>query len=549
MMSSTDENLTPSNTPTPPNNIISNGFLLFIFVCIALFLGLLIAIASAILFCMCFCKCSSKSKIKAVDKGKELALDQTKDEESLYEVIQSTTTTESIHPQELLAYALPETFYPLPLPVHVSHRNSFRFREGYYEEPRPIMGNYIEPIDTLNRTSSGTINPYNENLDDLMYDHMPSNPLPPPRYPTLTGDVDPPDIDSEPDTCDEIYTEPLEPSMLSTNHSATAVPKPQEALPYAPIYDVTKSKLTRQLFHIPSECVRIIQELGNGHFGKVYLAATINVSLKDLQLSDDSDRSRSILVAVKQLSPLANSDLKESFHKEIKFMSQLKHANVVRLLAVNMSDDVPFITIEYMENGDLNEFLQKQALCPNTTLSLGEKEITPVVLLYITVQVASGMRYLASKKFIHRDLATRNCLVGRDFVTKVADFGMSRNFHELSYYRVAGQLILPIRWMATETYYGRFSMKSDAWAFGVLVWEIFTLCRSLPYSDMSDDEVIADAISGEKRRILSKPSDCPDEVYNVLCRCFVHSPSERADFEEIYSHLFVAYTSLSQKMT
>ena len=464
------------------------------------------------------------------------------DQESLYEVIPSVSETIDIQPQELLAYPLPKTFCPLPLPIHISQRNSMRFhhssKEGPYEEPLPTMiHDYIEPVENLNAEQS---------INEPVYDQL-SHPLPPPRYPSLPrDDIDSIDTDDgSTATNDHIYMEPLEPSMLTQTLSN----KPQEALPYAPIYDVNRNKLTRQLFHIPTECVRIIQELGNGHFGKVYLAATINVSLKDLQLSDDSNRSQSILVAVKQLSSNANSDLKESFYKEIKFMSHLKHANVVRLLAVNMSNDVPFITIEYMENGDLNEFLCKQQLCPDTTLTLNENEITPVVLLYITVQVASGMRYLASKKFIHRDLATRNCLVGREFVTKIADFGMSRNFHESSYYRIAGQLILPIRWMATETYYGQFSVKSDVWAFGVLVWEVFTLCRSLPYSDMSDDEVIADAILGENRQLLSKPDDCPNDVYEVLSRCFLHSPFNRADFEEIYSHLFVAYTSLSQQIT
>lgn len=59
-------------------------------------------------------------------------------------------------------------------------------------------------------------------------------------------------------------------------------------------------------------------------------------------------------------------------------------------------------------------------------------------MLHIASQIASGMVYLASQHFVHRDLATRNCLVGANLLVKIGDFGMSRDVYSTDYYRVRG---------------------------------------------------------------------------------------------------------------
>ena len=352
------------------------------------------------------------------------------------------------------------------------------------------------------------------------------------------------ELSGEPDY-DQIYSEPLDPTMIHSNAVESLV-TPEEGVPFSAIYDDPANPFSDADVPAPLKVTKNniieIRKLGTGQFGQVILAKTKGVSLRDMGLSEvDGDSSISILVAIKKLKLDAESGLMKAFDKEVKFMSRLKHDNVVRLLAVCTGME-SFIMMEYMENGDLNQFLQKQVLMPDSISGLQENQVTPIILLYIGVQIASGMHYLASRRFVHRDLATRNCLVGKDFIVKISDFGMSRSLYESAYYRVQGTLVLPIRWMACETFYGRFSVKSDSWAFGVSIWEIYTLGKVDPYENLTDEEVIADAIRGPDRKILPRPITCPQEVYEIMQRCWVHEPSMRADFGEIYSRLFMIYT-------
>ena len=330
-----------------------------------------------------------------------------------------------------------------------------------------------------------------------------------------------------------IYSEALEPSMFSQKNPS----KENDPHPYGPIYTNPKSlKKVDTPLEVTAANIREMKQLGIGEFGEVVLAETIGVSLKDMKLSQtDDDKSVRIQVAIKKPKLLAKHSVQEAFEKEIKFMSRLKDDNVVRLLAI-CTTDTPFIVIEYMENGDLNQYLKKHDLAPNEGPTK-PNQLPVSILLYMAVQIASGMRYLASLKYVHRDMATRNCLVGMNFTVKISDFGMSTNLYEHSYYHIQGTVMLPVRWMATESFYGQFSEKTDVWSFGVTMWEIFKLTKTQPYEELDDQEMIQDAIRGASRQLLDRPEACPMEVYQVMLRCWEYSPEDRATFEEVFNTL------------
>uniref|UniRef100_A0A673AJD3 receptor protein-tyrosine kinase n=1 Tax=Sphaeramia orbicularis TaxID=375764 RepID=A0A673AJD3_9TELE len=282
------------------------------------------------------------------------------------------------------------------------------------------------------------------------------------------------------------------------------------------------------------------EKLGEGQFGEVHLCEAEDMQdFLDEDLSIEGNSESPLLVAVKTLREDANKNARNDFLKEIRIMSRLRDPNIVRLLAVCVDTDPLCMITEYMENGDLNQFLLQ--LLHISLLSFSFCSYSK--LISMAVQIASGMKYLSSLNFVHRDLATRNCLVGKNYTIKIADFGMSRNLYRGDYYRIQGRAVLPIRWMSWESILlGKFTMASDVWAFGVTLWEILTLCREQPYSQLSDEQVIEN--TGEffrdqgKQVYLPKPPCCPDRVYSdLMLSCWRRNAKQRPSFQEIHTQL------------
>ncbi|NXT18952.1 DDR2 protein, partial [Syrrhaptes paradoxus] len=300
----------------------------------------------------------------------------------------------------------------------------------------------------------------------------------------------------------------------------------------------------------PRKLLTFKEKLGEGQFGEVHLCEVEGMEKftdKDFALEGlDASSNRPVLVAVKMLRADANKNARNDFLKEIKIMSRLKDPNIIRLLAVCIMDDPLCMITEYMENGDLNQFLSRQQAGSPPAGQAPTVRYPPLSppgsysdLRFMATQIASGMKYLSSLNFVHRDLATRNCLVGKQYTIKIADFGMSRNLYSGDYYRIQGRAVLPIRWMSWESILlGKFTTASDVWAFGVTLWETFTLCREQPYSQLSDEQVIEN--TGEffrdqgRQTYLPQPALCPDSVYKLMLSCWRRDTKDRPSFQDIH---------------
>ncbi|KRJ97868.1 uncharacterized protein Dyak_GE11074, isoform F [Drosophila yakuba] len=258
----------------------------------------------------------------------------------------------------------------------------------------------------------------------------------------------------------------------------------------------------------------LMEELGSGQFGVVRRGKWRG----------------SIDTAVKMMKEGTMSE--DDFIEEAKVMTKLQHPNLVQLYGVCSKHRPIYIVTEYMKHGSLLNYLRRHEKTLIGNMGL---------LLDMCIQVSKGMTYLERHNYIHRDLAARNCLVGSENVVKVADFGLARYVLD-DQYTSSGGTKFPIKWAPPEVLnYTRFSSKSDVWAYGVLMWEIFT-CGKMPYGRLKNTEVVERVQRGI---ILEKPKSCAKEIYDVMKLCWSHGPEERPAFRVLMDQLALVAQTLT----
>ncbi|NP_001083315.1 protein tyrosine kinase 7 (inactive) L homeolog precursor [Xenopus laevis] len=261
-----------------------------------------------------------------------------------------------------------------------------------------------------------------------------------------------------------------------------------------------------------------ITTLGRGEFGEVFLAKAPN---------PDSTSGEAV-VLVKALQT-RDEQLQMDFRRELDMFSKLNHANVVRLVGQCREAEPHYMVLEYIDLGDLKQFLRISRSREEKPKPLSSKH-----KVSLCTQVALGMEHLSNSRFVHKDLAARNCLVSAQRLVKVSALGLSKDVYSSEYHPLR-QTKVPLRWMSPEAVQDDdFSTKSDVWSFGVLMWEVFTL-GELPYTSLPDEEVLAGLQNGSLK--LPAPEGCSSRVYRLMQRCWAPSPKDRPSFSEIVNAL------------
>lgn len=250
--------------------------------------------------------------------------------------------------------------------------------------------------------------------------------------------------------------------------------------------------------------LHIISKIGSGSYGTVYKAWW-----------------RGTIVAVKKLDDAADmtSGMVELFKKEAAAMTLLSHhpslANFVGACC-----ELPNVCVvsQYYRFGSLESVLRGP-----TRADLPWK-----AFVKMAKETAAGIHHLHKEGILHSRIASRNILVGDGCRAYVNDFAFCHfKPKEQVYAQSATQTFLgPVRYMSPEAMMHKFSEGSDAWAFGVLLWELWE--RKEPFE--GDDELtVAFKVAQDKQTLPISPS-CPEVVAKLMRDCWQERASQRPSF-------------------
>lgn len=273
---------------------------------------------------------------------------------------------------------------------------------------------------------------------------------------------------------------------------------------------ILRNPVTREKWELNNDDVDLVEKIGRGNFGDVYKAR--------LKLNNLS-------VAVKTCKVTLPDEQKKKFLQEGRILKQYEHPNIVKFIGICVQKQPIMIVMELVSGGSLLNYLRTSS-----------DKLTTKALLGMCQDAASGMEYLESKNCIHRDLAARNCLVSETHCVKISDFGMSREEEE--YIVSDGLKQIPIKWTAPEALnYGKYTSLCDVWSYGVLTWEIFSK-GGTPYQGMTNTRARELIDSGFR---MPAPDGTPDEMYQLMLRCWQYEPEDRPHFAEIHATVELLY--------
>jgi len=267
----------------------------------------------------------------------------------------------------------------------------------------------------------------------------------------------------------------------------------------------SRSKDTVDFERIPIEKIKFTGNLGVGSSSSVHKAVYEGEEVAVKKIFRGGEQGR---------------ELEKMFWKETSIMRKIRHPKIILFMGIAQTEDYYYIITEYMAKRSLDLVLKDQSVYLDTRIRLR-----------IAIDIAKGLNFLhtLNPPVLHRDLKTANCLCNDHLEVKLADFGLAK----LRDQNFSTNTIATVRYMAPEFIAKQvFGIKSDIFSFGMILWEIFS--RKEPFEELNPTQALYAIAVGKRPEI---PKDMPDELKDVVIRCWDQDPNMRPDCSQILQRL------------
>uniref|UniRef100_A0AC35TMU3 Protein kinase domain-containing protein n=1 Tax=Rhabditophanes sp. KR3021 TaxID=114890 RepID=A0AC35TMU3_9BILA len=272
----------------------------------------------------------------------------------------------------------------------------------------------------------------------------------------------------------------------------------------------------------------------------------------DVEDEELTEGVENIPVYSKTLKPTADhSQFQKFLSQALVFHNVPAHSNLAKVIGAasfkpDLSKEFPILFYRHDGFGNLKKFLIQCRSKTNVNnygieddnhsqTSLGNiysyNSLRTHELASIGRQILKAICHLHRLKVLHKDIASRNCIVYESKIgdndrlcVQIMDDSLSRDLFPNDYYCLANNANQPIKWMAVESINEqKFTSASDVYSIGILFWELFA-CAQQPFADIEPEELGNALLGGVK---LSQSHNCPDEIYEIMMACWKLDLNER----------------------
>ena len=289
--------------------------------------------------------------------------------------------------------------------------------------------------------------------------------------------------------------------------------KPEITLKEESKIAISNSLFISEIKEVPEKKYKIKKLLGEGSFGRVFLAQNIITSE---------------LIAMKQIPKTSEDLLSDSeIINEIEILKNLDHPDIVRIMEFYNTEDNYYIINEYCPGGELFEQINYQ---------FSETQIAVMFR-----QILSGLAYLHSKNIIHRDLKLENILIkeiekSREtkedlFVLKIIDFGTAKIFDKNKKIKT---IVGSSYYIAPEVINKKYNRECDLWSAGVILYMF--IVGHAPFDGKTDKEIMEQVKKGNFLRNEDRWLNASKEVKDLINKLLIYEPEKRLTAMEALKH-------------